>query len=194
MLIMLFYLFDDIFDIINPKIKLSENKKMIKFMGDRTQDAANYGELEIDSMQPTIYEWKFKLHKYSQRINIGISSWTTAIAGSWLCSQHGCYYGIHSKKRDERDYLERSWSLYGSFYWKTMQDATNRLGSGDSTLIHLDLSKKEVQFVVNGDQTVMFNDIKTGNDVKYRLVVTIANYQDCVEITEFNQSRDIRPN
>ena len=103
---------------------------------------------------------------------------------SWLKVIHGCYYGIHCKP--DKDYIERHWSIYDTFHWKK-EDNTNTVVSGDEILVHLDLKKREIQIVRNDDQTIVFKDIETGNDMKYRLVVTISSKDDCVEITQFNE-------
>ena len=59
-----------------------------------------------------------------------------------------------------------------------------RLKNGDTASICLDLKQKTIKFLINGDERLAFDNVKTSNDISYRLFVTLYHESECVEILD----------
>lgn len=64
----------------------------------------------------------------------------------------------------------------------------DQFGWGDIVTIHLDLKRAEIRLHINDkEQEVAYSNVKKADNVKYRLVVSLCNPDDCVEIVDFHK-------
>ena len=59
-------------------------------------------------------------------------------------------------------------------------------GFGRTGRMHLDFCKVQIKLIINGrKQRIAFHNVKTSKDIKYRLVVSLVNAGDHVEVLNF---------
>ena len=175
---------DEIFDIINEKdTTLSSARKVIKCIKKRTDYDShnnNFGAIQVSSMNDLIYEWKLKIVNTNwDSISVGIASkivtdkrleYIDDIYYYLFC----CDYPGHGFKTC---HLNDRYLKYGE-----------ESGRGDIVIIHLDLKRAEIRLNINDKvQEVAFENVKKAEDIKYRLVVGMSNYGDCIQIVDFRK-------
>ena len=172
----LYFRDDEIFDVIGDDIKLSENKKSVtKIEKDRNYANNSYGIIEISSMSNLIYQWDLKIvqKKKADALAVGIAS--NQIPNKqiendkdgifYVCGDHGHIFG------DSID-----------------EQIDAKFDTNDIVSIHLDLQKLQISFAINGEKKgSSFKKIQKASEIKYRLVVSLGNTGDCIEIINFTK-------
>ena len=179
----LFFRDDEIFDIIGRDVKVSENKKIITKLQGHWQNNT-YGIMEIPSMSNIIYTWTLKIHHLelnSGHIMIGISS-VQSPSTYFEIESNGIHYVYHGEGK----------IYYVGYSPKWVNDDWCSYGDGcvenDIFSVELDLKSKQIKFFINGeDQGVAYTNIDKDDNVKYRLMVSMAGKDDCVEILNFSK-------
>ena len=115
-----------------------------------------------------------KLHHISRRISIGIVTFTTTETQvSWLFKNGEYYYGIYAS------------TASGHHPWQDM-DLKEILGKTVS--VYFDTNKLELRYSIHGSgKDIVRAGIETVGDkaVKYRLIVVLAQKDDCVELLNY---------
>ena len=122
-------------------------------------------------------KWSVRIDKCpSGRVTIGLSS--------SIKDQYGPLHGSNHPHYAYNGYVGYKWnkrSQFGEPYGKPLR-------TNDNLDIHLiiDGDVQQVIFYKNGENLgVAFDKIETGNDIKYRLAVSICDEDDKVTITDF---------
>ena len=179
--ICILYIHDEDIFIKTNKYGMVTNGKRVTLADISTPCWMNaYGRNGIDSMSGIECQWDLDLNAGDYCV-VGITSLDskqmnkddgTRTIWGWEDASHYLYYGKGASLYQNE---VTEWRTYGEgFHGK------------QKVSIHLDLNKKEIGFSVNDrDQGVAYKDIKTGKDMKYRLVVTLTSSHEFVEIANF---------
>ena len=193
-IIILYFHEEEIFDEITKDLIKSKNDKCVTIVRS-TGDigvANAFGIITIDSTDYGKYRWDLKMFPVREMTRgcgydciVGITSiekgkygdlnrilWNNYEATNYLYS--GSVGSIYSPSR--------SWSSSSSssFYGAHMRQ--NKIS------ICLDLEKRQMGFIVDGyDRGNVFKHIKVGKDIKYRLVISLRNKNDSIEIVRFQK-------
>ena len=141
---------DEIFQYLSDdgKIKLSADKKIATLKKGYMNFLNVFGIVEVASMNKAIYQWDLKM------------TLTIEYHNQYGVVVDHIVYILQGMQK-----YSRSWKRYGASFMK------------DKVSINLDLKKKEIRFLVNDqDQGIAYQNIKTGEDIKYRLVVSLYAY------------------
>eukprot|EP01084_Bolivina_argentea_P299262 515825_1 len=180
----LYFRDDEIFVTTGTKVKLSNNKKCIeKIANEYSYSNCSYGLIEISSNDNIKCQWDLKINKKKTHphypsggfIIMGINSSKQANPDK-DCRIIDANYYVCSSGVGLNEYQSRIWYPYGKMWVEN-----------DKVSLCLDLKSKQIRFLTNdNDQGVAFNNIKTGNDIKYRLCVSLYA-QSIVEIVNFTK-------
>ena len=185
-IIILYFHEDEIFDEITKDLIKSNKDKCVKITQayDDIGIANAFGLIEINSTNYNQYQWDLKMYPAKQE------------------STNDCVIGITAIERGEYGDLNQIlWNdaqllhyLYfgsvGSIYspgtgWRKYHAEPMR---NNKVSICLDLRKKEIGLIVDGrDQGMVFKDIEVDKVIKYRLVVSLRNKNDSIEIVNFKK-------
>ena len=172
----LYFRDDEIFNVINGAVKLSENKKIITSLaGDFAfliKAFYNYGIMEIVPTSNLVYQWDLRIVKCTENdcIYFGITS-----TKSEELFGDGHHYAF--KNGGEKTKTDEKWKSYGE-----------EIRTGDIVSINLDLKKAQIKLIINGkDQGIAYENVDKSKDIKYRLFVTLLFKNDCVEILNFSK-------
>ena len=178
----LYYRGEEIFKTTSDKIEISKEGKCIKSTAAGWIDHCGYGITKISSMSGNFYQWDIRIHEQSRNmfaIRFGISSQADILRYDGILQLLGGHY----------TYLYQSGRVFHNpeEKFKGYKQAES-LKTGDKLSLCLDLRKKELTFMIN-DKCIeqKCENIKVGEDVYYRLIVSICQQNDCVEIINFTQ-------
>ena len=158
----LYFREEDIFDAakISSHVRMSADAKCITKYRNRTT-YNNYGIVRIASIYDVEYRWDFVLNSIvGGKIEIGVAS-------------KACKYMFIFKR---------------GLYYKPKAMSGVPFDSGDTISLHLDLEIKEL-YVCNQDKKqkiLSYEDIETGDNIKYRLLVRVERVDESVEIVDFS--------
>ena len=182
----LFYRDDEIFDTVSDNgIKLSNNKKAIVKSGDIMQNNS-YGTIVIKSAYDLVYRWDLRIHSGS-RVTIGIVSQQAAVDGHFYNNRD--YHGVHYLFQSVRSFSIKKQNDYRyqwpkSYVWEAYGDGFGQ--KDDVVSLCLDLCKAQIKLIINGkDQGVAFHNVIKSKDIEYRLVVSLVNDGDHIEILNY---------
>lgn len=182
----LFYSIVEIFDIIGNGMELSADGKIItRGEDDKVYNWINcsYGINAVPSMNKGVYKWVLKMHKVTGGgVRVGLSSTTV---------QQSCFYANNDIVGINYIY----WNGSGHSY-KYLKEARwgcenygRRYDADDMVSIILDLNQRQISFAINDeDQGVAYKDIQVGEDIHYRMFVSLYFVHDSVEIVSFSQA------
>lgn len=182
-IIILYHRDDEIFETVSKNVKLSANKKCITLEKESYGMAQNnnYGIIEIDSMSDIKCRWDLKINlsgTSKSATDVGIASIKTK---KDFRDQDPIHYHCFIKENDLG--FIAIFKQTSSYEW---EDTEKTLQKDDTLSILLDLSSKQVRFLINGqDQDIVFNDVKKEKAVKYRLHASFEAINDSVEIISF---------
>ena len=157
------------------RIKVSKDGACIAALTKGAYDLNNYGKIAVLSTDTIKCRWDVRVQFESRpHYVIGISTSTGLTGGlNGICY---CFMGWGRKAYKPEDAIEKLIS-YGT-----------SIVCGDKVSICLDLTKKEVSFMINDvDYGVAFEDIEQKNDMKYRLMVQMADKGMSVEMVDFEE-------
>ena len=153
--------------------ELLNNNKLIKHLKLEWGNAT-FGKHEILSTSQGIHKWTLQNKSNNRNFNVGISSInkrTNRIFDTFDAPFYAYSVGLGRKKSTDITH----WINYGEGIPKP----------NDSITVELDLYKKQISFYVNGEnQGIAFRNIKTGNNLKYCLAVTILEKSE-IELIEY---------
>ena len=181
----LFYDGKDTFDKIGHAAMKSEDDKRVTMIESISLigDSCAFGRFEIDSTEPIEYKWDLNIHSPKGLCVIGITSLnfedfrkkiSSATNAIWLVDGiHYFYYGYGTIFQNS----DKIWVAYGDGYRES------------KVSIILNLKKKEIKFIVDGKHFgAAYSNVKTGKDIKYRLMVTCKEKGDFIEIENFESN------
>eukprot|EP01084_Bolivina_argentea_P092764 166874_1 len=177
---------DDIFAITGTQVKVLHNKKCIeKTVTDSHRDSiwwqnTSYGKAHIFSKCDNVFKWELKINNIGTvsddgNIMVGISSIETNTEDTWDAGD-GIHYVFCT---DGMIYKSDRWCGYSLLC----------ADKNDTISMCLDLKKQEISFSINdNNQGVAYKDIEQGDDIKYRLFVSLRHVGDSVEIINFSKT------
>ena len=177
----LYYYLYDYFDLIGSDMKISNDKKTITYNSfTRDWPNANYGKNIISSTDKCIYKWYLKIRK---RENIIVS-----VVSNKNCNPH--LYPVHHDKYYwfflNPDNLGKLKDHKGST-WQNPEYGKD-IKNGDIVCMELNLKRENISFYINGKNLgVAFQNIDIGDDIDYRLCVTLRDLGSFVTIMKFTQ-------
>ena len=133
-----------------------------------------YGKIIIPSISKLKYKWYLKINKSDDgHIIIGISS--------------------NTKNKKKRFYYDKTGNDYSYWAWKgEILDSKKvylwkkygiKCRTNDTIDMELDMNKKQLIYYINGIyQGIAFKDIKYGNNINYRFVITLYYKDSTVSI------------
>ncbi len=191
--ILLYYYDDEYFDIYTEDIVLSPDRKTVLDKGSDDWHNTIYGKHSILSTEAKICKWYLKLgksqmfygvapgsHPYKWIIDIGICS-DFDLKMKCYTLEYGestKFYSYHSKQcinshQDPNKYID-----YGERWYRP----------GDTICIELNLVEKIIKFHLNGqDQGVAFENVECGDDIYYKLAVTIYHKFTQLTIVKYDE-------
>ena len=165
---------------ISSNFELSDDKKTISLLDECWGTA--YGYILIDSLSEIVCKWnvklqKNKLHKgsdFTKYIYLGISGdeatesdnfihigWKDKLQRTFVCQGQGSRFGSEKCIRFDKP----TWN------------------DGDVSGIKLDLQQRYIEYFVNDKSFgIVFQDIPTGEDIKYRLITSMVKNGNCAII------------
>ena len=183
-LCMLFYFVYEYFDIIGKGVSVSDDRSRITRNSD--VDPSNrylntsFGKTKILSMESKIYRWEIKIHKGSRFVTIGISS----------NYDHRDKHFVKTISSVSDKHIYYAYNGYGGIKADVDEGiVVYSKAAGhvrDIIELELDLIEKKITFYKNGiSQGVAFTDIKVGDDIVYRLSVSLGGKDNKVSIINF---------
>ena len=182
----LYFRKDEIFDSFNDKyLELSKNKKCVSRNNYHNTNqrrvffADCYGINEIQSTNKGKYEWNLRMYGDEYfRIYVGISSYrATAINLYEMNDGYGYAFTAFGFKisKEGKNKLKRS------------DRQAFRFQGGDKISLCLNLYTRQLNIKINDDvyRQSVFDDIKQGKDIKYKLIVSLAHDNQKVQIEDF---------
>ena len=187
--ICILYFFDpEMFKNIAKCIKSSEDKKLItKITHREAWHNSSYGSIEIDSESDIICQWDLKISNENGAdggIVVGIASKEASDAYIWkslAASDDYMYlFGNWGGRHDGRLVHNQD---YGTF-----KSTERRYINNGKISICLNLKLRQLSFSVDDvDQGIAFKNIKKGENINYRLMVSMSHQNSSVEIIQFWQ-------
>ena len=168
----------DHFHVISDQCQASNNSKCLTKMT-KVLPSCSYGYIVISSQSDTVCEWKIKICKLRGRIQIGITS-SSSENKSIFRQKDGHHYAI---SKDSYQYNEITNCLHSN-------PSIPRLNEGDLVSICLNLKERNGQFSItvnDGNECIVYSNVKRGQDISYRLVVMLYKMHDSVEIKNFTK-------
>ena len=160
---------DEIFHNIGNNAKLSKNMKCLTKTSINGWSKCNFfGYLEIPSKSETICQWDVKVIALNHTLNqlrIGVH-----------VKKYGYHYAI-----DNRQFKFMRYKFFHDQHLPTFD-------VNDIVSVHLNLKDEygKISFSVNGgNKHIAFGEIKRGENIAYRLIVSLHNVGDSVEIVNF---------
>ena len=189
---LLYFHEEELFDIIGANVAISKNKKCITKHGRSAYemmdwDNNTYGMMQIESNLNNIYQWDLKIHHIDYKgLQCTRKSMLISITNSItpnkyfndLSIRHSHISYVIAEDSSTYDHSKRDWKMDTNGFV---------LNNGDNLSVILDLSKAEINIILNGlDKAVMFQNIVKNNDIKYRLMVSMGYPHNSVEISGFS--------
>ena len=176
----LYYHLYDYFELINPNMTLSDNKQNIT-LNTNYRDNLTFGKEIISSTDQCIYKWYLQLNGYPSGFIIGLTSkpWNVNnnLYESQKCGQ--CYLFWPNVSFQLASHIT-SWSV---------KDYIRDAKSNDIVCMEVNLIDKTIKIYLNDkDKGIAFKNVETGDDIKYRLSVTLLNIQTSISLVKFTQS------
>ena len=174
----LYFSEEDIFEILQQEMKLSNNKKIIwRWSTDRCWENCSccYGNIVIPSMSDTVCRWDLRVRKLNHKVSlsVGISSETKAIF-----SNHDISYLIH----DDGFRNNIGCNIWDYYCHSFFANDNYKIS------IKLDLINAEIRYFINdNDQGIAFKNVMKKDDINYRLCVCIEELGTEIEIVSFQR-------
>eukprot|EP01084_Bolivina_argentea_P299263 515826_1 len=174
----LYFRDDEIFVKIGTKVKLSNNNKCIeKIVNQVGWENCSYGITQICSKHNIVCQWDLKIKKIHpdavdwgfniapDNVIIGVTS--HEVDPDTYCSKnHSGVLYLYCNDGNRRAKGEAAYTYWDNYGMKC--------GENDKVSVCLDLKNKQVKFLINDiDQGVAFENINTGDDIKYTLFVSL---------------------
>ena len=180
----LYYHIRDYFEYVPIKATISKDKRTVNIKNDENGLNSSYGSWLISSTIPCIYKWY--LH-FSQTISsensciVGIASrpFLTNIAFDDITDKdHKCYrLAPYHHAKWSHEYGE------GGSQW------VSGLPNCDKNLVfELDLKTKEFSVNIDEQNILVFENIETGNEIEYRVALSLRAQDFSVTINKFTQT------
>ena len=143
--------------------------------------AYGYNQISTNNDNKNIYKWSVKINKSNDNVSgilIGISSEIylekkSFVSWQYSYIQHG---RINTYPEENDGYTHRK--HYGI-----------KFKQGDIITMELDLSKSQIKYYVNNeDQGIAYKNIIRGQDIKYRLAVSLREIDNEIEIVSFTKT------
>ena len=178
-ILMYYWITKEYFDIINEDhVSLSKDKLTLRFIGQGWHNS-NFGKVKIHSTSDVICKWKFKCHGPDGGWNVlfGITTGNDKHQ-VFVWDKKAKFHGVngytghsyHSTEKGKHESRQYGCSFSG----------------GDAVEMILDLSKKQLSFVLNDeDQGIAADDVKREDDLEYRAVVSFCTQGTSVELISF---------
>ena len=170
--------FHEIFDAIGKYMKLSQGNKCITNASKAGGwNNTNYGIIEIASNTNATYEWELRVKEKGSKNSITVGITNTNEPDEYYGHKleqynHYMYNSSGSKWRHDQD-----WREYGDQYKKN-----------DKVKMTLNLKNADLRFSVNDvSKGIAFENIEKGDDIKYRMFVSMYGENDSVEILNFSK-------
>ena len=177
---LMFYWMNEYFEIIGDTIDASKDNSTITATK-ATQDwgNANFCAQRIQSTNEGIYKWTLLMT--GDDIVIGISDADgTKISDAFAWDNDANFYGILCKS---------GYKVWNGKHGTDMAQYYDSIGDTDIIkiiIVQLNTKLKKISFEVNGmDKGVAFENIKCGDDIYYRLAVTLEENGNKVELIKY---------
>ena len=171
----LYFYEDEMFDEIADAVKMSKDRKCVTKLPESSWQNTNYGIVQIASNSVAIYRWKMKQSFNKERVKgvmIGITNTTNPNHHFYTQKDKISYAHCNDSK-----YIKQGWSGY-----KTTPDPDTYI------TMELDLQKAELRFLKdNATEPIIIRNIQTGDDLQYRMFVSMYVTGDSVEIINFTK-------
>ena len=185
---LLFYWINEYFEIVGDNLNASEDKLTISCNQPVSRWCnASFGHRKIKSGLTGVYRWTFKW--FGRHIAFCVTDadgTVTDKACAW--GENTNYYGI---------FIATGFKLRrgegGANYEAYFEGIDNKAGNiQDHTLtVVLDLNSKQVSFEIDGENKgIAFDGIKCGEDIYYRMAVTIEECSDKVILDKHEINHD----
>eukprot|EP01084_Bolivina_argentea_P092763 166872_1 len=178
---------DDTFAITGTQVRLSHDKKCVEKIQNHVAinpwNNTSYGKIHISPKYDNICTWELKINnigtvEVNGNIMIGISSTESSTDDTFDVEEDGINYVLCNDGMTYDNETE-AWKEYAGTF----------AGQNDKISICLDLKKGEISFSINdNNQGVAYKDIEQGNDIKYKLFVSLRSIGDSVEIVKFSKT------
>lgn len=174
----LYFAVDERFEIIGRDIKLSNDNMTATKNSDSISSwkSMTYGAKEIQSKNDCIYIWEFTISSlYGHAIVIGISN------------KQRPNEQLHQTPMPYGEYTYGYCSdgdRFGGKYWGFGEHYT-MIENGDKVTMELDLVEGRLIFYINDKHKIVIEDIKKSDHIKYRMLVSICNPGESVQILQF---------
>ena len=171
-----FKLFDD------QQVMISDDGKSIrKIMGKRDWQNTSYGTVEISSTSKYVYKWYIKIGNNDNdgRCIIGLATEPFTINTAFDEDRTNKHYCFATNNGQKKDYKSMDFMSYGE-----------RIGEGRVLCIELDLKQGCIKFGEQGyewNTKVAFKRIKIGEDISYRLAVSMYEVDCQISIIKFER-------
>lgn len=177
---LLYFYQEEMFDIVNEFMKVSENRKCITKQSSWGWENCNYGSTQIQSMSSNKYTWNIKIRKLKPHgLWIGIKDSVNTNMPAYKASNYYLMWADGSIRT----------SNDSASYWKSIRrgSGSSKFRDNDDLALMLDLQSAELSLSVNhNNPKVIFKDIKKDNDIEYRLTASLFYVGDSVEILDFS--------
>ena len=182
------YYKEEMFSIIGSDIQRSDDLRRITKKCIHGFLNNSYGSVVIDSNSNHTYQWDIKIHRDSEihgppirrgGVMIGIST-------SLVPNKYIHWYENEPNVSNAFSYILRSTMKYRDkqYTWWKEQGITYK--TGDVISFILNLSEREISVKLNHeDHGIMFKDIARSADIKYRLIVSLSDPNNSVELINF---------
>ena len=187
-LCILYYFIPEHFEIEGLYAKISKDKKSVTWTNN-DYESTTYGFMKISSLESNIKcRWSIYVNNGQNRngsmISIGISSNNEYNKDytAWRMDQY-------NKLKLYSHYAYNGWAGYTtSNHGVGNQTEAQSFFKGDTIDCVLDLKHKKVTFYKNGlDQNNAFTDIDIGNNIVYRLAISMGSKNNKVTIVKFKK-------
>ena len=179
----LYFYEDEIFNVFGTGIDVSKDKKSItKSMCGWTNNS--YGITKIQSNTNNVYEWEFIIKNRSdieRGIIIGISN---AHKPNIMLMDHMAeneYSYAHCCDGDTFNRYGNQWD------WKKTHPQHVLWWTDDKITMTLNLATAQLIFFVNDEQKIRIENIVKGNDITYRMFVSMYFVNECVQLLKFTK-------
>ena len=176
---LLYYFIGDYFDVLGDSIELSKDKTVITKTESSGWSNSNYGKICIDSQSNAIFKWYLKLNKMMDslcdaQIFIASDCKITKCPVTWnnySTNYYGFYIGNGERYGYDKPYKG---PYFGNKIFK----------QGDIVCFELNLKNDYIKVYRNDDDDlgILYKGINKGQDIKYRICVSLYYKGDQVEI------------
>eukprot|EP00483_Globobulimina_turgida_P009485 UN09504 len=166
----------DCWHIVADGMQISgQNNETLTKIGKDDWQNTSYGKIEISSTEKCVYKWCLSIHNASYCLSIiGITADFEETNDEFWRNKTVPNYSFYTDEAVKQ--CKGSYTEYGQ-----------KCGGGDKISVELDLETKTISFYVNDkSQGIAYDNIETGDNIKYKLAYTTYLKEAAITITDFD--------